>query len=232
MADSTGIRHCDRYICICVSPFIRHTSQSFLWECGPGLRWGLPKLLLLISPLDRNGICWNHALTPMNQLHIRRIQKFLSQEATCMIIHAFITSQIDYCNSLMDGLPENLIKKLQRVQNTAARLVFNLRKYDRITPALVTLNWLPVKYRIEFKTLLIVFKGLHDKSPTYIKEMITPSKGKRYSIRSNEERVLKVPKFKHDTLASVHSQCMGLWHGTACQRKLGYAMKLKHSSET
>ena len=95
---------------------------------------------------------------------------------------------------------ENLIKKLQRVQNTAARLVFNLRKYDRITPALVTLHWLPVKYRIEFKTLLIVFKGLHGKAPTYIQEMFTPSKSKRYSIRSNEERVLKVPKFTHDTL--------------------------------
>ena len=112
---------------------------------------------------------------------------------------AFITSQIDYCNSLMNGLPENLIKKLQRVQNTAARLVFNLRKYDRKTAALVTLHWLPVKYRIEFKTLLIVFKGLHDKALTDIKEMTTPSKSKRYSIRSNEERVLKVSKFKHDT---------------------------------
>ena len=131
--------------------------------------------------------------------NIRRIRKFLSQEATCTIMHAFITSQIDYCNSLMNGLPENLIKKLQRVQNTAARLVFNLRKYDRITPALVTLHWLPVKYRIEFKTLLIVFKWLHGKAPTYIQGMITPSKSKRYSIRSNEERVLKVPKFKHDT---------------------------------
>ena len=131
--------------------------------------------------------------------NIRRIRKFLSQEATCTIIHAFITSRIDYCDSLMNGLPENLIKKLQRVQKTAARLVFNLRKYDRITPALVTLHWLPVKYRIEFKTLLIVFKRLQGKAPTYIQEMITPSKSKRYSIRSNEERVLKVPQFKHDT---------------------------------
>ena len=93
--------------------------------------------------------------------NIRRIRKFLSQEATCTIIHAFITSQMDYCNSLMNGLPENLIKKLQRVQDTAARLVFNPRKYDRTTPTLVTLQWLPVKYRTEFKTLLIVFKGLH-----------------------------------------------------------------------
>ena len=129
--------------------------------------------------------------------NIKRIRKFMSQEVT--IIHAFITSQIEYCNSLMNGLPENIIKKPQRVQNTAARLVFNLRKYDSITPALVTLHWLPVKYRVEFKTLLIVFKGLHDKAPTHIQEMITPSKSKRYSVRSNEECVLKVPKFKHDT---------------------------------
>ena len=48
----------------------------------------------------------------------------------------------------------------------------------------------------------------------------------------DEERVLKVPKFKHDILASVRSQCMGLWQGIACQRKLIYVMKLKLSSET
>ena len=131
--------------------------------------------------------------------NIRRIRKFLSQEATCTIIHAFITNQIDYCKCLMNGLPENLIKKLQCVQNTAARLVFNLKKYDRITPALVTLHWLPVKYRIELKRHLIVLKRLHGKAPTYIQVMITPPKSKIYSIRSNEERVLKVPKFKHDT---------------------------------
>ena len=99
--------------------------------------------------------------------------------------------QIDYCNNLMNELL-HLIKRLQRVQNTAAILVFNRREYDRITAALVTLHlhWLPVKYRIKFKTLLIVFKGLHDKAPTYTQEMTTPSKIKSYSIRFNEERVL------------------------------------------
>ena len=110
-----------------------------------------------------------------HHLHnIREIHQFLSKEATCMIIQAFITSQIDDCNRLMNGLPENLMKKLQRVQNT--RLVFSLRKYICITPALVTFHWLPVKYRIKFKTLLIAFKGLHCKAPTYIQEMITPPK--------------------------------------------------------
>ena len=183
------------------------------------------------DPFNFHPAYWRHA--PYYHLHnIRRIRKFLSQEATCTIINAFIASQIDYCNSLMNGLPENLFKKLQRVQNTAARLVFNLRKYDHITPALVTLHWLPVKYRIEFKTLLIDFKGLHGKAPTYIQEMTIPSKIKRYSIRSNEERVLRFQNSSMILSASVHSQCMDLWHGIVCQRKLDYVLKLKHSSET
>ena len=130
--------------------------------------------------------------------NISRIRKFLSQGATCTTTHAFITNQIDDCYSLMNGLPDKLIKKLQRVLNTAARLVFNLRKYDRITPALVALYCLPVYYLIEFKTLLIVFKGLHSKAPTYIQEMIVPQKN---YIRSNEERVPKVAQFKHDTFS-------------------------------
>ena len=142
--------------------------------------------------------------------NVRRIRKFLSQEATRTIIHAFITSHSDYCSSLMNGLPDNVTKKLQRVQNTAARLVFNLTKYDCITPALVTLHWLPVKYRIEFKTLLIVFKGLHGKAPTYIKKMLNPSKNKRYPIRSNEECVLNVPKwcFRQAYIRSVWASGM------------------------
>ena len=164
--------------------------------------------------------------------NIRRIRKFLSQGATCTIIHAFITSQIDYCNSLMNGLPENLIKKLQRVQNTAARLVFNLRKYDRITPALVTLHWLRVKYRIEFKTLLIVFKGLHGKAPTYIQEMIPHQKAKDIPYDPMKNVSWRSQNSSMILSASVHSQYMGLWHGIVCEGKLGYAMKLKHSSET
>ena len=94
---------------------------------------------------------------------------------------------------------KTLLLKIQCLKNTAARLVFNLRKYDRITPARVTLQWPPVKYRTEFKTLLVVFKGLHGKVPSYIHEMNTPSKSRIYSMRFTDACVLKVIKFKHDT---------------------------------
>ena len=86
--------------------------------------------------------------------NIARIRNYLNHRAACTLIHAFITSHIDYCNSLLYGIPSYLLNKLQRVQNSAARLVLHLRKYEHITPALVQLHWLPVKFRINFNFLL------------------------------------------------------------------------------
>ena len=134
--------------------------------------------------------------------NIRRIRKYLTDEAACTITHAFVTSQIDYCNSLMSGLPSRLIQRVQRVHNTAARVVCKLRKYDHITPALITLHWLPVKYRIDFKVLLLVFKGLHGMAPRYIEEMLSTRTSARYSMRSNEARMLTVPKHRHSTMGA------------------------------
>ena len=101
--------------------------------------------------------------------NIRRISKYLSQEAVKTLIHAFVTSRLDYCNSLLYGLPKYHISKLQRVQNAAARLITNTRKYDHITPALYNLHWLPVFYRIYFKILIITFKAIYNISPSYIR---------------------------------------------------------------
>jgi hypothetical protein len=134
--------------------------------------------------------------------NIRRIRKYLTDDATCSIIHAFVTSQIDYCNSLLSGLPANLIKKVQRVQNTAARLVCKLRKYERITPAFITLHWLPVRYRIIFKVVLLVHKGIHGKAPLYIKEMLVMKSNPRYDTRSNDACILTIPKHRSSTLGA------------------------------
>ena len=88
--------------------------------------------------------------------NLRRIRKYLSKNNTKTLVHAFISRRIDYCNSLLYGLPEYQLKKLQRVQNVCARLICNEIKYCHLTPSLVDVHWLPVKFRIEFKILLIL----------------------------------------------------------------------------
>ena len=97
----------------------------------------------------------------------------LSTQTTQILIHAFATSKLDHCISLLYNVPKNVIKKLQPVQNAAARLITRSRKCDHITPILPDLHWLPVSERIKFKIRLLTFKALHQQSPTYIQDLIT-----------------------------------------------------------
>ena len=128
--------------------------------------------------------------------NLRKIRKYLSQDCLSTLIHAFITSRLDYCNSLMYGLPQRQISKLQRLQNAAARLALDLSKFCHITPALRQLHWLPVVKRIQFKILLLTFKSIHGLSPPYISELITIKPKTSYSLRSNNSILLQYPQQK------------------------------------
>ena len=105
--------------------------------------------------------------------NIRRIRKYLSRQSTEILVYAFITSRLDYCNGLLYGLPECLLNKLQRIQNDCARLIFREQKFCHVTPFIYELHWLPIKYRIEFKILLITFKILNFLAPSYLLSLIS-----------------------------------------------------------
>ena len=92
---------------------------------------------------------------------ISHIRKYLSTQTTEILIHAFVTSKLNHRNSLLYNVPKNVIKKLQSVQNAAARLITRSGKCDHITPILFDLYWLPVSERIKFQNLLLTFKTLH-----------------------------------------------------------------------
>ena len=79
------------------------------------------------------------------------IRKFLNPESTKTLVHAFVTSHLNYCNSLLFGVPKYQIDRLQKVLNAAARLIFRIPKFDHISPALFHLHWLPVACRVHFK---------------------------------------------------------------------------------
>ena len=115
--------------------------------------------------------------------NMRRIRKYLSRSVTESLVHAFITSRIDYCNSLLYGLPNSHIMKLQRIQNAAARLVTGTPRFCHVTPLLFHLHWLAISYRIKFKILLLTFKCLYGQAPNYLIDLIT-IKHSRYSLRS------------------------------------------------
>ena len=124
--------------------------------------------------------------------NLRRIRRYLSQDCLVTLIHAFVTSRLDYCNSLMYGLPQCQISKLQRVQNAAARIAFDLSKFCHITPALRQLHWLPVEKRIQYKILLLTFKAIYGLSPPYmyISELITVKPKSTHGHRSNNNTLL------------------------------------------
>lgn len=140
--------------------------------------------------------------------HLRSIAKlkaFLTVKDLETVIHAFISSRLDYCNSLYLGVAKSSLSRLQMVQNAAARLLTGTRKREHILPVLFSLHWLPVEYRVKFKVLLYVFKGLYGQAPQYITDLLHRKCSR--SLRSSNKLMLTVPrsrlKLKGDRAFSV-----------------------------
>ena len=126
----------------------------------------------------------------VNHLIQEHIRKYLTKECTETLIHAFISSRLDYCNSLLSGVTKCHLHKLQRVQNAAAHLIFQESRFCHITPLLRSLHWLPVKYHIVFKIILITLKAIHGLAPAYISELISVIDTGRYDFHSNDSLLL------------------------------------------
>ena len=116
---------------------------------------------------------------------ISRIKNFLKPEHLKTLVSALILSKIDYCNALYLGLNADLVMKIQSVQNSAARLVCNINRYEKlsITNLTKTLHWLRVKDRVTFKALLIVHKSIIGTAPPDLKSMFQ---------RLNSEQTIKL----------------------------------------
>ena len=104
------------------------------------------------------------------QRQLRAVRPSLSTDAAKTLVSAFISSSLDYCNSLLAGVTSSLLTKLQSVQNAAPRLVSMSWKFDRITPILRDLHCLSVRRRIDFKVSTLIYKCLHGFVPPYLTE--------------------------------------------------------------
>ena len=91
----------------------------------------------------------------------RHIRQFLTQDAAVLVANAFVSSQLDYCNSLFRSLSKVNLHRLQSTPNSAGKIATNSCKYTRITPVLRKLYWLPIQFRSEFKLATLVYKFIH-----------------------------------------------------------------------
>ena len=130
---------------------------------------------------------------------IRQIRKYLNKSSAEEIVHSFITSNIDYCNALLYGVSQCVINKLQKLQNSAARVICGARKYDHVRPLLMQLHWLPIVQRVDYKIALMTFKCLNNLAPDYLSELVMPYNPGR-SLRSSNQLLLKVPRCRTKTL--------------------------------
>ena len=134
---------------------------------------------------------------------LRKIRRSLDTASTCTLIHAFVTSRVDYCNCLLANAPQRWTDKLQRVMNNAARIITRTRKFDRgLTDILHNqLHWLDVRYRIQFRLCVTVYKCLNGLAPQYLSELCRPvaSVLGRCHLRSAARGQLVVPSYKLST---------------------------------
>ena len=131
---------------------------------------------------------------------IRSISSHLSIDARRILITALVLPKIDYGNSTLAGLPSCHLDRLQTLNNTAAKIIYNARKYDHVTPLLKDLNWLRIRQRIEYKISTIVHKSLHGHAPPYLCFAHVANVPGRQRLRSASRGLLTTPPVHRATL--------------------------------
>ena len=144
-----------------------------------------------------------------NLYWIGKIREYLDRPTVEKLVNATITSRLDYCNILTFGSPKELISQLQKRQYHATRIITKWRKFDHITAVLVDLHWLPVKQRIDFKTLLLTYKALNGLAPAYMRELLIPYSIKR-TLRSNSGLNVSTTKSNKSITRPVSVYSLGI----------------------
>ena len=136
---------------------------------------------------------------------LRTIRRSLTRDAAHTLVHAFIHSRVDYCNAILVGVSDVVIRKLQSVLHAAARLVTGVRWNEHITPTLRdVLHWLPVRQRITYKIAMMVFRCVRGTCPSYLTDACVPVEtiAGRARLRSARHGDLIVPPTRTKTFGS------------------------------
>ena len=125
--------------------------------------------------------------------NISGIRQFIDKDTCHSVVRSLITSRLDYCNSLYNGMTGKNLDRLQKLQNKSARIIHCKPPSTHITPLLKELHWLPVRERIHHKALTLVYKCLHNLSPNYLTNLLKVRQS-NYNTRSSSRTPLHTPR--------------------------------------
>ena len=136
---------------------------------------------------------------------ISSIRHLLCIDATKTLLSAFVLPKFDYCNCLFYGSPMYMLERLEKVQNSATSLIFQCRNQYHVSPLLMSLQWLPINVRIEYKLSVICHSFLLGLSPIYLSYLLLVYTPKFfldllltiefYASLNNEQRHLGIAHF-------------------------------------
>ena len=165
---------------------------------------------------------------------LRAIRGSLTTDAAKTLAQAFVGGRLEYCNSLLYGVSEDLLQRLQSIQNAAARFITGASKYDHISPVLRDLHWLPLRQRIIFKIATLMHQCLNGLAPPYLATdciAISSMPGRR-QLRSAASGKLYIPRTKTMTFGPRSFKVSGptIWNGLPARLKDSSLSKncLKH----
>ena len=184
------------------------TEVLWLGKNNPEEKTSLPCLdgtpLTISTSVKNLGVIFDASLSVEAQIttvahqafyHLRQAKlpvPYLTPDDLATVIHATVTSRLDYCNSLYAGLPFALTRKLQLVQNVAARVLTGTPWKAHMRPILQQLHWLPVEFQIRFKALVLIFKAIRGPGPAYLRDCLSPYLPQR-TLRSSGANLLEIP---------------------------------------
>ena len=144
-----------------------------------------------------------------NLLPVGVLREYITTDACKRAVHALIISCLDYCNSLLADAPLALIKKLQSIQNRAARLVLLVahRSFGSATPLLHQLSWLPIKLRIAFNICVLVFKCLNSSAPVYLCDLVPPAESREETTTTTGKQPTETYIQQEDRKVILPSRC-------------------------
>ena len=161
----------------------------------------------------KNSAHINKLVSSLN-VTLRRISKIknnIDYDTTKILVQAMVLSRLDYCNSLMLGSTKYNLKKLQRVQNCAVRIVYRKWFVLHITPYLKELHWLKVEERIQYKIAILMFKCVQGSAPKYLQELFIPRSNQSQSLRLSSLLILPISISKLSIVHNCSFSSMGPW---------------------